>query len=320
MSKRWLGECYFSRSYDDKCERFKATVAVFCDSQELYQEIVERYLLQQGLHIEQFENIKLFEKLAVSKEGLLLTQAINDTHIVEMGSLQAVEDERKGEDSYLNVFELEGIKPLDLQIGIWPKQTVPTELKSWLFGEAGITQREAERYGDLEQLPEMKTYALIDAAKINNFPLMLEDTDLNYECLFKGKVSEELKEVAAYLVELTLEDSLTCGLFTESGLPDHLWNKDCAVFLRSRASLAELRHHFRKFLRLYSKESDSWKYFRFYAPETLRTLVTVFDKNQFEAFAKDVRMFACRSAEDRYIFISRKHEVYIEKPVMVETV
>ncbi|WP_223668958.1 DUF4123 domain-containing protein [Kangiella shandongensis] len=320
MSNSWLGECYFSRVFNDKAESYKATAAVFCDSRKLYQDIVKRYLQQQGLQVDRFEKIRLIERGNAKEEELNLIQTIDKRRIIAMGTLQEVVKENQAEERYLKICELEDVKPLDLQVGVWPKKAVPTELKDWLFGDLGVTHSEAEQYSDTESLPEMKTYALVDAAKVDNFPLLLEGSELNHECLFKGKASEELKEVAAYLIELKLDDPLTTSLFTESGLPGHLWENDCAVFLRSRAKLSELRHHFRKFLRLYSEASHSWKYFRFYAPETLRTLVTAFERSQFEAFAKNIRLFACRSPESGFIFITRREETHIKKASVAEVV
>jgi hypothetical protein len=72
-----------------------------------------------------------------------------------------------------------------------------------------------------------------------------------------------------------------------------MWDRRPGIFLRSAASLDDLRRHFRKFVRLYSQQTQSWHFFRFYTPEIARTVVAAFDARQFAGFGAPLRLIAC---------------------------
>ncbi|MCP4339752.1 MAG: DUF4123 domain-containing protein [Desulfobulbaceae bacterium] len=66
-----------------------------------------------------------------------------------------------------------------------------------------------------------------------------------------------------YLVQLKREDTFTQWLL-DSG-----WGKSRCVFVRSSASLNELKRHFRTFLKVYNEQAKSY-FFRFYDPRVMR--------------------------------------------------
>lgn len=205
------------------------------------------------------------------------------------------------QESYVQIFEIEKVTPLESQIGVWPKKTFPDELYPALFGPV-ISNK--EDLGQREIGESLKTYAILDGAKIPHLSLLLNNSGLPYESLFKGKAKEKYKDVSAYIVQLSEDNEFTRSLFTSSEMPSSLWDKNAAIFLRSQCSLVVLQDHFRKFLRLYSEESGTWRLFRFYAPETLRTIVAAFNKQQFETFSQGINLMACTSANGGFIVLA----------------
>ena len=113
----------------------------------------------------------------------------------------------------------------------------------------------------------LKTYAILDAAKIPFLPEFLDASGLEHRCLFTGKALEELGSVAPWLVELEQENSFTRDLLTRSDAPRHHWGKEAGIFIRTGFDLDETFQHFRKFTRL-QDASGKWLFFRFWEPLT----------------------------------------------------
>ncbi|RCW86791.1 DUF4123 domain-containing protein [Paracoccus lutimaris] len=156
-----------------------------------------------------------------------------------------------------------GVRPLDAQLGIWPKKTVPDALYPWLFGPAGQTADAAGQPEPAEDSPPMNSFALLEAARAPQLPELLDRSELEWCSLFSGKAAQELREVAPYLVRISDDSRFTRCLFSNAGMPDDLWDAAPGIFLRSRKSLAELRRQFRRFTRI-QQESGKWYYFRFW--------------------------------------------------------
>lgn len=210
-------------------------------------------------------------------------------------------------ESPLQITEIPGITPLDAQLGIWPKKTVPDALREPLFGQPAPIDADITRYGSAEAVPPLKTYAILDAAKVPLLPQMLEMSGLTYRCLFKGEAYDELKTVAPYIVELTEDSDLTRQLFTRSGMPADMWDKEPGIYVRSRGTLEDMWRHFRKFTRV-QDEKGKWYYWRFYAPESVRNIVAAFDERQFDQFCKNVTLIA-HQGKDGFHFMSKWEEV-----------
>lgn len=164
---------------------------------------------------------------------------------------------------------IEGVEPLDAQLGVFPKKTVPDALQDTLFGQLEPTEVEIEAAGgDPSAVPPMLTYAILDAAKVKNLPELLADSGLEHRCLFKGNAYNELKDVAPWIVQLEEDNSFTRNLFTRSDAYWHLWDREPGIYVRSRGTLGELWRHFRKFTKL-QDEKGKWFYFRFWEPRLL---------------------------------------------------
>lgn len=177
------------------------------------------------------------------------------------------------EISGLRIDTIEGVEPLDMQIGVFPKKTVPDALHDALFGQPEPTVAEIEAAGgDPAAVPPMQTYAILDAAKVTILPELLERSCLERRCLFKGAAYDELKNVAPWIVRLEEGNTFTRNLFTRSDAHWHLWDRSItasgAMFCRSRQSLETLQKHFRRFTQV-RNQAGATIHLAFWSPQFL---------------------------------------------------
>lgn len=148
--------------------------------------------------------------------------------------------------------------PLDEQIGTLPRKSVPPALGPILWPAAE---------GD----ENTSVFAIVDAARIDNLPDLLERSGLAHRCLFKGKAEADWGHVAPWIVRLEPGNEFTRFLFTRGRFAWHLWDLECGIFLRSDKTLARLWQHCRKFTRI-RDSAGKWYFFRFWDPGTLLAL------------------------------------------------
>lgn len=197
-------------------------------------------------------------------------------------------DDMRAPDLPFHQFQI-ACPPLDHQFGAWPKRQIPEPLVPLLFPPDGD--------------PEMSTFVLLDAARIPNLRERLDTTEVEHTCLYNGEAEAQWGHVAPWLAKLTPDSRLLRPLFTDSGQPGDLWGAAAGVFLRSHATMDELRAHFRKFTKLYDPERGRMMFFRFYAPETLRTLIATLPPDRLQHFAKPVHSFVTYGANGRGMFV-----------------
>lgn len=206
----------------------------------------------------------------------------------------SVLEEARYPDTTFRQYEID-CEPLDSQLGQWPKQLIPEAVQPLLF--------------PLDDNPRMGTFALLDAARIPNLRERLDTTEIRYTCLFNGAAAAQWGHVAPWLVQLKPDSRLLRPLFSDSGQPGDLWHSAAAVFLRSTSGLGELRAHFRKFTKLYDPERERMMFFRFYAPETLRTLIAALPPQRLQHFARPIDSFVTYAAHGRGIFVLAREKV-----------
>ena len=117
----------------------------------------------------------------------------------------------------LQIDTIDGVEPLDAQLGVVELKTVPDALYEPLFGQPSDTP--------------LHTYAILDAAKVPNLPELLEVSGLEHRCLFKCDAYDELKDVAPWIVQLEDGNAFTRNLFTRSDAPWHLWDNEPGLSL-----------------------------------------------------------------------------------------
>lgn len=202
---------------------------------------------------------------------------------------------RSPEHPALRIETIEGVEPLDAQLGAFPKKTVPDVLYDALFGQPEATAIEIETAGgDASAVPPMRTYAILDAAKVTNLPELLERSGLEHRCLFKGDAYDELRDVAPWIVQLEDDDGFTRNLFTRSDAPWHLWDTEPGIYVRSRGTLDEMWRHFRKFTRV-QDESGKWFYWRFWESPVSTTFLSM--GNSLEAMPLVSQIFSTNSRQ-----------------------
>jgi len=168
----------------------------------------------------------------------------------------------RGDLNWLQVEKLAPITPLDAQVGVNSKKSVPDALHDALFGQPDPTEAERAVLG--AEIPPLATFAVLDAGKTPYLlTSLLESSGLRYQSLFQNKAQEELGEHAPFLVELKDSNDFTRRLFTRQEGAGGLWEKELGIFIRSRAGFDALRKHLRKFTRVQDEEGN-WFYFRFW--------------------------------------------------------
>ena len=110
---------------------------------------------------------------------------------------------------------------------------------------------------------EANVFAILDGASVPNLPRLLHEFDPEHECLYRGDLEPDMREVAPYLVRLERGSGFT-GRVLDRG-----WGKHWGVFALSNAGLADLRRQLRKFLIVHDGDGKPM-YFRYYDPRVLR--------------------------------------------------
>ena len=172
--------------------------------------------------------------------------------------VQAPEAVEASTEPALQIDTIDGVEPLDAQLGVADLKTVPDALYEPLFGQPSDAL--------------LHTYAILDAAKVPNLPELLETSGLKHRCLFKGDAYDELKDVAPWVVRLEDGNAFTRNLFTRSDAPWHLWDAEPGIYLRSSGTLDDMWKHFRKFTKV-QDEQGKWFYFRFWEARTFTQIL-----------------------------------------------
>lgn len=137
----------------------------------------------------------------------------------------------------------------------------------------------------------VRTFALIDAARLTNFVELLQATELEHTCLFEGEARAKMADLAPWLVELQPDASATVRLLDDPATPWSIWGKDAAIFVRSTADLTELQRHFRKFIRIRDAE-NRWMLLRFWDPNVLLDLALCLNFDNARTFFADYSFIA----------------------------
>ena len=85
-------------------------------------------------------------------------------------------------------------------------------------------------------------YAIVDGAACEELLPHLYEHEPEYCCLYAGELEPDVEACAPHLVTLSIDHPFTKWLLSE--LPGKPWG----IFVRSTATLRQLRKHFRGFL------------------------------------------------------------------------
>lgn len=155
--------------------------------------------------------------------------------------------------------------------------------------------------------PQDRTYAVIDANRFFGLPERLEGSGLRHCCLFRGKAERDYAAYAPFLVELLPRHAFTRLLFTQSTRPGgaNHWADQAAIFVTSPLGLDALSAHFRLFTMIIDKQANMRMYFRFYAPEVMRTVIATMQPAQLQDFGRGIRRFICHDGGTGALVLER---------------
>jgi hypothetical protein len=131
-------------------------------------------------------------------------------------------------------------------------------------------------------------FGLFDGAQDPRIAHWIRTGDVPWGCLYRGQIPPELVEVAPYLVKLDSRSATLRKLFEHCGAH--------AVFLTSTAPLADIRQHFRRYLRVSSEDKKRTMLFRFYDARVLRLYLPTCTPRERAAFFGPVEAFFLEQA------------------------
>ncbi len=146
-----------------------------------------------------------------------------------------------------------------------------------------ISIENEKNYQTLFSDSEESVYAVLDGASVPNIIQSLAGFSAESICLYRGELDPELAQVAPYLVLLPPDSELTNWVLNGVG---HHWG----IFAISKASMKEMRKHFRTFLMVYDPDGQPL-YFRYYDPRVLRIFLPTFEEKD-EIFGIVERYYA----------------------------
>jgi Domain of unknown function (DUF4123) len=165
------------------------------------------------------------------------------------------------------------------------------------------------QWTEREGRPQM--YAILDAARHGRLYPGVLGSESDYRCLYRGELSQELAQVAPYLVALQRDSPFTAWLISQG------WGDSWGIFLASSASLDELRRHFRRFLMVYDEQGRPL-YFRYYDPRVLRVYLPTCNESELQVVFGPVSRFYIEGTEpDTLVEFSRVNGELQQRVVVV---
>jgi hypothetical protein len=132
--------------------------------------------------------------------------------------------------------------------------------------------------------PDGALYVILDGARNEGIYAATLESGCEYECLYRGELEPDLAEAAPYLLKLAKDHPFTYWLLAKG------WGDSWGIFIRSDASLRDLRHHFRKFLMVYDPAVRPL-YFRYYDPRVLRMYLPTCNANELQTMFGPVKSY-----------------------------
>lgn len=155
----------------------------------------------------------------------------------------------------------------------------------------------------------LTTYAILDGAQLPDLPQRLHTSGLEYICLYRGQIPDDLAQVAPYLVMLKRDDNFT-KFILEQG-----WGKAWGIYARAEATigLQGIRRHFRTFL-MVERPGGGPMYFRYYDPRIMRVYLPTCNRDEQRIVFGPLDSYVIEDdAPDRLMrFYTRQTHVIVE--------
>lgn len=140
-----------------------------------------------------------------------------------------------------------------------------------------------------------RLFAVLDGVAVPDLPMELYKSGLPHYCLMPGDPDPDLVYVSPHLVFLDPENEFTERVFAEG------FGGEWGIFAQSRASMTEMRKHFRSLLSVVD-ESGRSLLFRYYDPSVLRQFLPSCDAEQLAAFFGRVDALYAESEDAESLF------------------
>ena len=253
--------------------------AVWTDSKPHFEQALREYFQAQGQYLvwaeEVFPVLAWLHRHGHHRTVVNLAKTVDATHTLALSPLiPRAQDGKSGPPpTYLEITE-HTIPSLPDQSDkpVWAQDWIVPELKKLLFG-----------------LPDddtpLRTYLIVDAwlrTQISGI-YDLDRLDVPVRCLVRPDKTAELRDVAPYLVDMTLpedagDDRATVPEFHSDFFTEH-WAQGTGIIVRTSAAMDAVWAHFHQFVRVQIEETKEWLFFRFWDP---RVTPTYFDSIQTE--------------------------------------
>jgi|GEM_PF-6874399 len=265
----WLGQAQLQETNTDTS--WLVHVAVWANDVKQAKEVLMSSI--QGVN----ENISKIFKITPADdshhpEQQALARRVSPFISVALGKREALTNqllEEYDDTEYLTITEHD-IPPLEEQLGVpfWDREWIVPELKELLFGQSET--------GDV-----VRTYLVMDASARRSVTKFddLSTIEIPMQCLFKGDAAEKLREVAPYLLDMTLpegawEDKDKVPHFHKDFFKNH-WDKNTGILIRSAEPMDALHHHLRKLTKATNEQEKAY-FIRFWEPRRIAHLLQAF--------------------------------------------
>lgn len=161
---------------------------------------------------------------------------------------------------------------------------------------------------------KLKSYALIDAAKITKLTNELIIVDSNqYQILFDGQEAIELEEVAPYLVELRKEEEFT------KWVVKNVYGNNGAIFIKSSNNIETLAQDLKPFIPVtreveYEGRTITQKgYLAYYDPRVFPDWISSVEHEKQEAFFRNIEAVYHEDMFNKSTLHIVKHNKHLEQ-------
>jgi hypothetical protein len=159
--------------------------------------------------------------------------------------------------------------------------------------DAAIRDRVLEALWPPRAAAGTSVWAILDCARDERIHYALRTSQLDYRCLYSGRLPRELEIVAPHLVEVAPTFPFTSKLIAMG------WGNSWGIFLRIKDP-SNLRHHLRGFLRV-RDESGRILLFRYYDPRVLRIYLPTCRPDELRTIFGPVGSFLVEGEDGRSV-------------------
>ena len=257
----WNAECY---------------AAVWTDSKPNFEQRLHDHFQAQGQYLvwaeEVFSVLHWLNRHGHHRTIVNLAKTVDGNHDMALSPLvpRGKEGKPPPPPTYLTITEHDiPALPDQERVPRWEQEWIVPELKDLLFGQPDA--------GDSKPL---RTYLIVDAWLRTKITVIydLDQLDVPVRCLVRPDKAEELRDVAPYLIDMTLpkeawDDRTQVPEFHIDFIANH-WVKGTGIIVRTSANMDAVWTHFHQFVRVQVEDTQEWLFFRYWDP---RTAPTYFD-------------------------------------------